>query len=157
MKLRSKMVVRALVALLLLVLAGGIAIIIKDTLAERNPESALPVMRVDYNGVELPAVNVMMDSYAWRFLNDTEKWEQPDRSKWITMEAAYVSPASDLDISFSFEPSSVKISRAFEGSFQFEEVVGDLQTPTLPGVYTYKVEGNWGLRGSVLFYFKLRV
>lgn len=160
MKQRKQNITRIIVGLLLVVLAAGITYIIKELLASRNPADALPVIRVDYSGTPLPAEHYTMDSYSWRFLTMEKSWEEPDRGKWIGMKAAPVLPGAPLDISFSFPCETMRVTRAegeAPGEEDYEEVVGSLTTPMEPGIYTYKVVGNWGLKGQVLYYIKVDV
>ncbi|MDL2254219.1 DUF3426 domain-containing protein [Ruminococcaceae bacterium OttesenSCG-928-I18] len=157
MKLRKQWMVRIVAGLLLVVLAGGIAYVIRDLLAMRNPESALPVIDIEYNGKPLPPQHYMMDSYSWRFLFSAKEWEEPDRSVVDRLEPAPVLPGAPLDISFSFPYKTITVSRSYGNRNHYEEITGELQTPFTGGVYTYKVEAEWGARGSVLYYIKIRV
>ena len=157
MKLRKQWMTKIIAGVLLVVLAGGIAYVIRDLLAMRSPESALPVIDIEYNGKPLPPQHYVMDSYSWRFLFSTKEWVEPDRAIENKLEPAPVLPGAPLDISFSFPCKTMTVSRSYGDRNQFEVVEGDLQTPFTGGVYTYKVEAEWGSRGSVLYYIRIRV
>ncbi|MFV0413485.1 MAG: hypothetical protein ACK5L3_09475, partial [Oscillospiraceae bacterium] len=60
-------------------------------------------------------------------------------------------------ISFSYPAREMNISRSKGDSRTFTPVGGDLRTPTEPGVYTYRVEANWGVFGSIQYYVKVKV
>lgn len=156
MKLKAQMAMRVALAVVLLVAAGLLAMVIKDTLAQRNPESALPVIHVDYEGQGLPAKHVVMDSYEWYFIGKTIHWQEADRENWKEMEPAWVKGSVPLEVWFSFPADNVKVWREKDGSGHFEEVLGNLETPALPGVYTYRIEAEWQ-RGSVAYYVRVQV
>ncbi len=157
MKLRKRWLAKLMAGIMLVVLAGGMAYIIRDMLAMQNPESALPVISVEYNGKPLPPQHYMMDSYSWRFLLRTTEWAQPDRTAVNKLEPAPVLPGAPLEISFSFPCKSMVVSRSYGDRNEFEELSGALQTPFTGGTYLYRVEAQWGARGSVLYYIKVRV
>lgn len=157
MKLRKQWVVKLLAGLLLVVMAGAVANVIRDTLALRNPESALPVIDIEYNGKPLPPQHYMMDAYSWRFLFTQRNWEEPDRAAVNKLEPAPVLPGAPLKIDFSFPCKVLKVSRSYGDRNEFEEISGDLQTPFTGGTYTYRIEAEWGNRGLVSYYIKVRV
>ena len=157
MKLRKQFIQRLLIAVLSLILAAGLSYTVKDLLSSRNPESALPIIRIDYNGVELPHEHWMMDAYSWDFLFTTREWSHENPDAWRYMEAAPVLPGAPIDIHFSFPAQTQIVSRAIAGNDDFEEIGGVLLTPQEPGEYTYKIEANWERRGWIRYYFKVRI
>lgn len=151
-------VIKKLVAgLLLVVLAAGASFIIKELLSARNPELTLPDIRIEYAGEGLPQEHWMMQGYSWRFLTLKREWSNPDEEAWRDMEAAPVLPDTTLNISFNPEAQNVVISRTTDESGTFQELGGVLQTPLEPGVYTYKIEASWGVKGSILYFVKVRI
>lgn len=70
--------------------------------------------------------------------------------------------ATPLNISFSTKPKDLKVSVA-EGRYgtlyrPVEEAAnGSFFAPSEAGEYVYKVEANWGRRGSIIYYFCVRV
>ncbi len=153
-KFRLKKIAIGLAAL---ILAATLSYVIRDLLASQNPESALPVIEIEYNGLPLPQQHYLMDSYSWRFLFSTVEWTEPNRDAVNTLEPAPVVPGTPLNIDFSFPCNSMVISRSYGSRNEFEPVSGDLQTPFSGGTYTYRIEAEWGARGSVLYYIKVRV
>ncbi len=145
------------IGLAALLLAAGLSYVIRDVLAAQNPESALPVIEIEYNGIPLPTQHYMMDSYSWRFLFTTVDWSQPNRNAADMLEPAPVLPGAPLEINFSFPCNSMRVSRSYGTRNEFEPVTGSLQTPFSGGTYTYRIEAEWGTRGSVLYYIKVRV
>lgn len=157
MKFRTRALGRILLAVLFLVIAGAIAVVVKDMLSERNPEYALPVLQVEYNGNPLPQENVTMDSYSWRFFRQTREWQLEDREIWRSMPAAWVDAGMPLILDFSYRGGEVSISRSYENG-TFSEVEGSrLETPREPGIYTYRIEAEWRLRGTVVYYVRVRI
>lgn len=154
-KLRKRVVGRVALGAVLIVLAGIVAFAVKDLLAYSRPESTQPEIRIDYNGAPLPAEHWMMESYSWRYLTLVRDWQAPPETV-AQMNAAPVIPDSPLDISFTFEPGKLTVSRAVDGG-EFSELMGELRTPTQPGEYIYHIQGDWGWRGGINYYFKLRV
>lgn len=161
MKIRKRVYLRIVAGLLLIVLAGGVSYVIKGVLSARQPESALPEMQVIYSDAPLPAANWMMDSYQWRFLTTVQAWEEPNRSRWLDLQPAPVLPGMPLEIDFSFPCQEMEVSRAMgTGTLtddDFTAVSGSLTTPHEPGVYTYKIAANWGIKGSVLYYVRVMI
>lgn len=154
MKLRRRIVGKVILGAALIVLAGFAAFAIKDLLAYQNPQAALPICRIQYNGSQLPEKNWAMGAYTWRFLTRTRDWEAPGAAEKI--EAAPVNANAPLEISFSFEPDSLLVSRSKDGG-EYTEVLGDLHTPVEAGEYTYRITGDWGSRRTIDYYFKVRV
>ncbi len=157
MEQRKRWIKKIAAGLAILLLAGAVSYVIRDVLAMQNPESALPVIEVEYNGRPLPQQHYLMDSYSWRFLFTTVEWNEPDRNTVESLEPAPVIPGAPLEIDFSFPCNSMQISRSYGDLNEFVPVTGNLQTPFSGGTYTYRIEAEWGTRGSVLYYIKVRV
>ncbi len=157
MEQRKRWIKKIAIGLAALFLAGAISYVIRDVLAIQNPESALPVIEIEYNDRALPTQHYMMDAYSWRFLFTTVEWTEENRNAVSALEPAPVLPGVPLNISFSFPCNSMKISRSYENRNEYEPVTGGLQTPFSGGTYTYRIEAEWGTRGSVLYYIKVRV
>ncbi len=157
MKLHKQIIRKVLIGALLVVLAAGVSYSVRDLLAYRHPEATLPAVRIEYNGTELPAEHSMMDAYSWRYLTLVKDWAVEDREAWKKIEPAPVLPDAPLDVSFSFAPKDLTVSRAKGDSDVFSELSGELRTPTEPGVYTYRVAGEWGVRGAIAYYFRIQV
>lgn len=160
MRIEKRLVQRVLIGLLLVAMAGGISLVIKDAIAARTPENAIPEMTVYYNdvetGVRLPAKHVYRDSYSWRFLWWKVEGANNSLMDIDDLEPAWVPGGAPLLLEFSFRNSEIQVSMAKEGE-DFKELGGNLSAPRTPGIYTYRVWAGWGLRGSVLYYFKIQV
>lgn len=157
MNIRKQWVLRIIAGALLIILAGGVSYTVRQLLASRHPEAALPTIHVVYNNTDLPHEHYMMSSYSWRFLTQTLEWaDEPDA--YQRMAAAPVLPNIPLDVNFSTPCKTLKISRTGADNQDFQEIVADsLHTPAAPGEYTYRVEAGWGRNGAVLYYIKVRV
>lgn len=183
-KLTVKKVVICAVALLL---AAVLTMCIKDFLALQNPTSALPTIVVRYDvdsgtPIIMPAKHVMRASYEWRFFNVVAT-DSTDSEELRNMEFGWMLPNEEMDFSFSYSASRVEVSIAYvenadtlpkeedyvnlksTGSVLLEPSGGayyitdnnSFLTPQEPGMYIYRVQADWGLRGSVLYYFKINV
>ena len=171
MNLRRRAILRIVLGCLLLFLAMALTFIIKEVLSARNPEKALPHMQVTVGDLLLADKHSTTYAYSWRFLTDAiDGRSGPDALLDENLPAAMVLPSQPLLIEFSYAATSIKVSRADEGSPQFYEIspssenraAGNsasslLYTPSQPGVYIYQVEASWWLRGSVEYYFRIDV
>lgn len=159
MTLRKKTLKRVLVCLVLLLVAAMVTVLIKEALSLRQPENALPSLTIYYGDNILPSEYVERASYEWRFLTVVRSggWEDPNH--WREMPAAWVLPGTVFRLDFSF-PSNHQyvVSRAYGDTSDFVAVSEPLTAPSEPGaVYTYRVESWWNSRGSVQFYFRIRI
>lgn len=156
MKLKKRVIGKVALGLVLIVLAGCVAYAVKDLLAYRKPESTLPIISIECNGTELTrSDNWMMESYSWRYLTLVREWHaEEDAVK--ALPALPAMPGAAIDITFTPKPQTVKVSRSKDGG-ECAELQGELQTPVEPGEYTYHVQSQWGVRGTVNYYFKLRI
>lgn len=174
--LRKKNILKILAGILLITLAAGLTYIIKEKLSARNPKNALPTISILYNNAPLPTEHIALASYSWRFLNEETQEVILDGDDWQKISYAPVVPDSPLEISFSYPCDEIKISRAEEGSMIFHEISSNLSngtasadtadpntvllrtpTPSVSLKYTYRIEANWGIRGSVQYYFNIEV
>lgn len=173
MKLRKQLVLRVVAGVLLFALALGVTYTIKGVLSAREPVNALPEIDIIYNSAPLPQEHIQLASYSWRFFPQVKKGELVAPGGWDEIVPAPVNPGTPLQISFSYACKELKISRALRYSNLFTEIsqnntlpgeenaapatVGNLNTPTEPGEYVYRVEAWWGVHGSVQYYFTVRV
>ena len=157
MELRKKMALKIVAAVLLVVIAGGFAFIVKELLSSRKPENSLPSITISCGGVDLPPEHWMLDSYSWRFLFLVKEWHTDNREAWRNLEAFPVLSGAPLNISFSSPPESIVVTRMRDGGSEFEELSGELHAPLDDGICTYRVVANWGSRGSIAYFFKVKV
>lgn len=160
---RRRVFQRVAIGLVLVVLAGCIAFVIRDLLASRQPENALPTMDVYHNradGERLPAANIMTCEYSWQFLFHRVLGTVSTPDAWLGMEPAWVNPGSPLSVDFTFDEKTLKVSMSelgADGNYRpFVELGGSLQAPVQPGTYAYRVEAGWGDGRQVTYYFKIR-
>lgn len=160
MRVNKQLLKKMAIGIALVFVAGVLSFIIKDTLAMQAPENALPVMQVYFNdvetGVQLHPKHILRDSYSWRFLWKTVAGGNPDPDAIHNIEPAWVPAGAPLLLEFSFRNSESKVSMAKDGG-EFIDLGENLSAPMTPGVYTYRVWAGWGVRGSVLYYFKIQV
>lgn len=157
MKLRKQLFQKIITAIIFFILAILATILLKDVLMAQNPEYALPIITIRFNKEGLPNENQLLASYSWKFLTTTKTAELNNTINIEALPAAWEPANAPIEIDFSFEPETMKISRADENSLSFVETGGELITPSKPGVYTYKIEGSWGKDKSLVYYFKIRI
>lgn len=161
MKLRKQQLLRILIGLVAVVVAGMGTVVIRDALAMDIPAYALPEMDVYYNkgeasGERLHEKHVRADSYSWHFLFGTKTGGGVDLEVWREIEPAFLAAETPMELKFTFPPKNVQISMALDEG-EFAAVDGPLVTPSVPGKYTYRVEGSWGKGQTVVFFFRVEV
>lgn len=163
MKLRRQQFLRVLLGLALMVAAGFMAAVIRNGLAQRNPQNALPSLQVIYSTSEdtirLPVDVVRMDKYDWRFMFWQRSGGGKDLEAWREIEAgAWVPPNSAIHLQFTYQPKSVRVFIKAEES-DFVELSGPLLAPgpSVDTEYTLRVEANWGTGRDITYYVKIRV
>lgn len=158
MKAGARWIKKAALGLVLIVAASFAATTIYNALAQQNPENALPIMEVYYNtdtGDRLPVDYIKRDEYTWNFLFWLHTGGGKDRDAWRNVRTAPVLPDTDMMLTFSIPPISVRMSVKV-GDGDFEEIGGRLHTPTTPNLeHIYRVEANFGTNKTVVYYFRL--
>lgn len=162
MKLRRRMVLKVLFACGLVLLSAFSSFLIKDFLSLGNPENALPKITVAVNERLVYSESIVLSAYSWRFMLVAHVAEPAPFEVWHNLPPTPVSANHSLDISFSYPQKLLELSRADgEAASSFIAISAaegcTLYTPSEPGIYTYKVQANWGWLGSVLYYFKIEV
>ena len=162
MKLPKIFFRKLLLGAVLVSLAAGITMFIKETLDTRDPESALPLITVQY-GDEIFTTDrqVRRAGWEWNFFLTKEK------TPLLPIEDApptpvTVLPGSPMNISFTKKPSQLHVLRATsENPSEYIELSnagdGAFSSPTTPGLYYYKVQAEWRGRGFIQYYFALEV
>lgn len=151
---------KVIIGIALIIVAALLSLFIKESLDTSNPASALPEMSVTYNGNTIDPAYVFMAEYEWNFLTTIERSPKL-LIEDIPLRTYDVLPQLPMEISFSKAPKSIKVSRASgRYSADFTEIItsnsGEFFTPNLPGVYVYKIEASWAMRGSILYYIALQ-
>lgn len=162
MKLPNVFFRKLLLGIVLVSLAAGVTMFIKETLDTRDPESALPIITVQYGDeVFIADKQVRRAGWEWNFFLTKEK------TPMLSIEDApptpvTVLPASPMHISFTKKPSQLRVLRATsEKPSEYLELSdagdGAFSSPTMPGLYYYKVRAEWQGRGFIQYYFALEV
>ena len=161
----KQMVRKLLIGAAAMAAAICITIFIRENMDVQDPEQALPVMTVTMNGsAAIPPDMVFRAGYEWNFLTTTAK----DTPPYSTQDLQQHTPPVDMfartymDIDFSIQPKSLVISRASEENYDlFMDLVdvedGPLIAPATPGVYMYRIQADFGWRGSAIYFFRVRV
>ena len=171
MKLRRVQLMRLLLGIAMIALAAFFAAVIRNALAQQEPQNALPSLTVIYSTAEdrilLPADVVRRDKYQWRFMFWRREGGGKDLEIWREIPAgAWVPPNSSLELQFSYPPKSVQVYlKDGEGDFALCE--GELKAPSTPSSdqreekegagYVLRVDANWGEGRNITYYVKIRV
>ena len=165
MKISHLALRKLLLGAVLLLVAAAITMFIKESLDTQNPESALPILTIEYNGTEVPPSQegfLYRAGYEWSFFTTVERRAPQLAENDLPLIPLDVSPQAELELRLSKEPSSIKVLRASgTGSTEFLELTdasdGTFNTPTTSGVYVYKIRAEWSTRGYIQYYFSLNV
>ena len=165
MKISHLALRKLLLGAVLLLVAAAITMFIKESLDTQNPESALPILTIEYNGTEVPPSQegfLYRAGYEWSFFTTVERRAPQLAENDLPLIPLDVSPQAELELRFLKEPSSIKVLRASgTGSTEFLELTdasdGTFNTPTTSGVYVYKILAEWSTRGYIQYYFSLNV
>lgn len=154
---------KLLAGVVLVAIAAGISLFIKENLDVKSPEDALPDITVAVNGLPIAPEMVLRAGYEWNFWTTTEK-NTPVYSSEDIVRMVYpvdMPPRSIVDLDFSIKAETLKISRADDAGFQyFIEMVdtgGQVIAPAQAGQYLYKIEAGFGWRGSVIYYLMVNI
>lgn len=162
MKLPKIFFRKLLLGIVLISLAAGITVFIKEALDTRDPESALPIITIQY-GDEIFTADKQVRRAGWEWNFFLTKAKTP----LLSIEDAppspvTVLPASPMRISFTKKPTQLHVLRATsEKPSDYIELSdagdGAFSSPTMPGLYYYKVQAEWQGRGYIQYYFALEV
>lgn len=159
------MIRKLLIGALALALAIFISVLIRENMDIKDPERALPSITVTMNGNTAMAPEMVFRAgYEWNFLTTTAKSTPP----YSTLDLQERTPPVDMlartymDIDFSLDPKKLVISRSDPGSYDiFMDLVdageGPIIAPATPGIYMYRVQADFGWRGSIVYFFRIRV
>ncbi|MGD9559839.1 MAG: hypothetical protein AB7V55_04440 [Oscillospiraceae bacterium] len=169
MVLRKQVITKIALGLALIVLAAGVAVVLQDVLASRQPEYALPSLAVYYGGGDgvqgerLPTASVITGGYNWRFLFSRKSGHVTQPETWRGLDGSWVPPGAALELEFTTLPESISLSvhaeaEGSEENADFVALGGNLQAPReVPGTYTYRIEADFGTGRQVEYFFKIRV
>ncbi len=155
MPVNKRFIVRLLICIILITMAAGGSVLIKETIdSVTAPENSLPIITGSI-GYTTPYIE--RAGYEWNFFTTEVKVptvSPPDLRLIITN----VTADTPILINFSKEPDTLAVSMS-EGQYNLEFVSQDinaLYTPEVAGVYTYCVEAGFD-RGSIIYYFAVEV
>lgn len=155
MTLRKQQIMKIIRAVLFIILAAIVTVFLNASLASRNPEYALPDVKIIYKDAPLPADNILRASYSWDFIFTTKTSPSDDIPDWHSVAYAPVDGGIPLEIQSSPRYHSIKVSRASDApGSTFQEVdTGNLRTPVETGSrFTYKIELSWGGQNTIVYY-----
>lgn len=160
MKMQKVLIQKLLVGILLLSLAAGVTVLIKESFDTQDPEAALPLITVDCNGLVI--TDVYRAGYNWSFFTTVENKQAPSLApEDLPIIPVDVPAGVPVSITFTKKPSTLRVWRA-EGRYSSDftelsgEEAGEFTTPVTVGTYVYKVNATWR-RGEVQYYFALNV
>ena len=148
-----------------LALAICITIFIRENMDVKDPEQALPTITITLNDTaNLAPEMIFRAGYEWNFLTTTAKNTPPYSSQDLQEHTPPVNVLARtyMEIDFSLEPKNLVISRSEEGSSDsFLDLVdvgdGPIIAPATPGTYMYRIQADFGWRGSIVYFFRVRV
>lgn len=156
MKQPKRVILRALAAVLCILLAALVSILIKERIDSTDPDNSLPLIDVSvgYTKLMVPRAN-----FEWNYITRTVYGPAlSPESGDLQLAVLDVMPGAPMVITMS-DPGylQMKVSRADGlGSEYYEIAGGDILTPTIPGVYIYKIEVGYK-KGSLLYYTAIRI
>ena len=162
MKLPKVFFRKLLLGAVLVALAAGITVFIKETLDTRDPEASLPIITVRYGDeVFAPDKEVRRAGWEWSFFLTKEKTPMLSIED-VPLTPVEVLPGAPMNISFTKPPTQLRVLRAASDKpTEYLELAdagdGVFSTPTMPGLYYYKVQSEWRNRGFIQYYFALGV
>lgn len=144
----------------LIFLSACVTMFIKESLDTKDPESALPLLTVTCGGV--PITDVYRAGYEWNFFATVERRTPQLQEDDLPLVPVDVRGQADVKLDFSAQPTELRVLRA-QGmhSGEYLELANEdptsFRTPSVPGVYVYKVLATWRGRGNIQYYFALQV
>lgn len=144
---------KVVAAAVLIGIAAGASLLIRESIDSFDPENALPQITVNV-GYNVP--QVVRAGYEWSFFTNIRRSptvSPPD----LALAVVAVDGQVPVVIHFSSEPISLKVSRSQGLSGEnYSELDGEIITPMQPGVYIYCIEAGFE-RGSIIYYFAIEI
>ena len=162
---KKQIIHKVLLGTVLLIVAIFVTVFIRENMNVQSPESALPTIKVTVNETTTFATeSVFRAGYEWNFFTTTAKHTPPysvSDLKQVTPPVQVI-PNSSLVLEFSIKPKKITVSRADgKDADTFMDLVGDGQEPIItaavPGEYMYRVQADFGWRGSIVYFFRVQV
>lgn len=162
---KKQIIRKVILGTVLLAIAILITVFIRENMNVQEPEMALPTFTVTMNGTTAFAPeSVFRAGYEWNFFTTTAKHTPPYSPRDLTQVTPPVQmvPRTYLDLAFSIKPKSLVISRADDKNFEnYMDLVdvgrGPIITPAEPGCYRYRIQADFGWRGSIIYFFTVQI
>ena len=160
-RMHNRAMRRYAIAFVMLIVAGYLSVVIKDTIDSRNPEVSLPAVTVSAGYAAIP--NVPRAGYEWSFR--TKDIMAPYVSSIDVPLVAYDSlPDTPIVIDFSipykqislYESEGVLINGRVVANGEFKEKKYSNNTPNEDGIYVYKMVARFE-QGTIVHFFALDV
>ena len=160
-RMHNRTLRRYIIAFVLLLVAGYISVVIKDTIDSKNPEVSLPIINVTTGYSTIP--NVPRAGYEWNFR--TKSVMSPYVSILDIPLIAYdAMPDTPILIGFTmphkeisiYEGKGMMVNGRVVSSEIFKAKSYSLRTPEEEGIYIYKVVARFD-QGTIVHYFALEV
>ncbi len=148
---------KIIIGAVLVALSLVITVVIKESLDTQDPENALPLAAVTYEGIPIP--DIYRASYEWSFFTTRELSDPLTAVSDMPLSPYDVQSDKEITLDFSSKPSSLRIWRSDNNGLDFTELAiegSSFKTPAASGVYIYRLRGEWS-RGYVEYYFMLDV
>lgn len=156
MKQPKRVMARVVLALVLILLSAVGSVLVKERIDSTDPDNSLPLIDVSvgYTKLVVPRAN-----FEWNYITRTVYGPAlSPESNDLQLTVLDVMPGAPMVITMS-DPAylGLKVSRADGIGQDYYEIAGsEILTPTLPGVYIYKIEVGYK-KGSLLYYTAIRV
>ena len=162
---KKQIIRKLLIGAAALAAAICITVIIRENMDVKDPDQALPSIVITANeATVLPPESIFRAGYEWNFLTTTAKNTPPLSSEDIQSRTPPIDVLARtyLSIDFSLEPKNLVISRSEEADYDaFLDLVGGEEgaviAPSASGTYMYRIQADFGWRGSIVYYFRVRV
>ena len=160
-RMHNRTLRRYIIAFVLLLVAGYISVVIKDTIDSKNPEVSLPIINVTTGYSTIP--NVPRAGYEWNFR--TKSVMSPYVSVLDIPLIAYDAlPDTPILIGFTiphtelnlYEGEGMMVNGRVATTELFKSKNYSSKTPEEEGIYVYKVVAKFE-QGTIVHYFALDV
>ena len=160
-RMHNRAIRRYAVAFVLLILAGYMSVVIKDTIDSRNPDVSLPIISVTTGYSPIP--EVPRAGYEWEYR--TKSIQSPyvtsidipliayDALIDVPILVEFSVPNYNLTL---YESKGMLINGRVIATEDFKEKKYSYNTPNQEGIYVYKVVAQFD-RGTIMHYFALDV
>ncbi len=160
MKLPKQFLKKFLLGIILIAIAAGISVFIKESLDTMDPESSLPILTVRQDRQVI--TDVYRAGYEWNFFATVERRTPQVSGADIPLVPVPVPPQAEITLRFTKDPSALRVFRSDnQRTSHYLEIADEdpstFLTPSKPGMYVYKILAEWFGRGNIQYYFAIQV